>query len=633
MEIFNTKKVLLIAQVVIYISLCQLLRSQNRPDFTKMSSNTTTSSSAQTDIPLEKAYVKYFELKDIEAEFEFSDTTLLKFEIFGRHRSFDTAAFNLGNYGSAHKKIIYRNDRDIYTDIGYHQYDLHKLKLQDLKYYKINRAYNDLYFSPLSGQQNFEVKAKFSKNFANDVNLSIDYERIKQEGFYPDQNTKMTRLGIGIWKHNEEKNHDIFISFLANNFNEEHNGGIDSAYNLNTLLPGTTFRNPRNTADINLSGSSKTRHQQFTYGIDNFWAIKNNKFKMHHQISFEHGYYQMGDDDVGTTSDSLVYLSYLNDSRGIRSVNSFGRLSNQLDIGLDVKNFDLTLGFKYKLLKYNNTIDSELTNDLGVFADLQLELGKVSTLNGFAELGIGENAGNFQLKGNILIKPLLNIHLNAYANLLRYDPSIIQNSFVSTEQYVYQNEFTKANTAHVGGNINFKKLGILLEANTGLIDKAIYNNKESVPMQLDGSTEYFQAIVKQNLFWKFIGLENSAIYQTFTDNIYQMPKIYSQHNLYLQSRLFKKRLLAKIGILFYYTKYDGFLKFQPASGSFYPTSDIIEDFPYAEVYGVFQVDAFRIFFKYNNAVDAFRKEVHYNIVDYPQYDARFRMGVRWIISD
>jgi len=634
MRIFKFIKAFYLYIIIVCFAVKQDANGQSRPDFTKLSSNTTTGSSEQADVPLEDAYVKFFELNDIENIKEFSDTTLLGFEIFGKHRLFDSAAFNLGNYGSASKPIIYKNQRDIYTDIGYHQYDLYKLKLQNFKYYKINRPYNDLYFSPLSGQQNFEVKANFSKNFANDVNLSIDYERIKQEGFYPDQDNKMTKFGLGIWKHNEEKNHDIFFSFLANNFNESHNGGIDtSRFDVNALLSGTTIRNPRGTASTNLSGSSKTRHQQFTYALDNFWSAKSDKFKMHHQISVEHGYYKMSDENVNTALDSVVYKEFIKDSRGIRSFNSFVRMSNQIDIGLDIKNFDLTLGFKYKLLKYNNTIESELRNDLGVFADLHFEIGDISQLNAFAELGVGENAGNFQLKGNLSVKPIKSIELNAFANIIRYDPTLIQNEFVSTEQYVFQNEFSKVNNINLGGSIDFQKFGIQLEANSGLIDQAIYNNIESLPAQLNGSTEYLQAKVKQRLFWKFIGLENSAIYQTFTDNIYQLPKVYSQHNLYLQSRMFKKRLLAKVGVLFYNTQFDGNSKFQPANGGFYPTEDVIEDFPYAELYGVFQVDMFRIFFRYNNFVDAFQPEVHYHIFGHPQYDARFRMGVRWVISD
>lgn len=626
-------KVLYTIITLFWFGFNQDANCQGKPDFTKLSANTTTQSSQQSDVPLEKAYVKYFELKDIEKEYEFADTTLQSFEYFGKHRQFDTAAFNLGNYGSAQKPIVYNNDRDIYTDIGYHQYDLYKLKLENLKFYKINRPYNDLYFSPLSGQQNFEVKAKFSKNFANDVNLAIDYERIRQEGFYPDQNNKMTRFGLGVWKHNEDKNHDLFISFLANNFNDTHNGGVDADYDLTQVITGTNTRRPRSSADVNLSGSANTRHQQFTYAIDNFWAIKSDKFKMHHRISLEHGYFHMGDESVDQSTDSLVYQSYLIDSRGIRSMNSFMRLSNQIDIGLDVKNLDLTVGLKYKLLKFDNTIDSELRNDLGVFGDLKFDLGKISSLTAFAELGVGENAGNFQLNGNILFKPIQSIHINAYADILRYDPSLIQSSFVSTEQYVYQNSFSKINNLVLGGSVDFKKLGIHLEANSGLIDNAVYNSTEALPLQLNGSTEYFQAKVKQSLFWKFIGFENSAIYQTFSNNIYQLPKVYSQHNLYLQSRLFKKRLLAKIGVLFYNTRFDGFSKFQPATGGFYPTEETIEEFPYAEVYGVFQVDMFRIFFRYNNVVDAFRNEVHYHIVGHPQYDARFRMGVRWVISD
>lgn len=615
------------------IGHCQISYTQNRSN-TADFGNTANNQQAEEEVIKPKAYVKTFTLDSILADHTFADTSLIGFETFARHLQFDNAAVNLGNYGSAHREIFHKTNRDIYTDIGFHQYDLNKLKLENLKYYRINRAFNDLYFSPLSGQQNFEVKADFSRNFANNVNFSIDYERIKQEGFYGNQDTKMTRLGMGMWKSNPEKKHDLFISFLANNFNEIHNGGIDTtSYDLNGFLNGTSIRNPRNTAPTILSSEGVTRHQQFTFSVDNFWSTPNEKLKLHQHIDYETGFYRFGSEGIEDANDSLVYKSYITDSRGIRSKIGFSRLTNQFDIGLQVNNLLLKVGLTYKLLHTNNTLDSDTRHDLGITGNLKYSIGKVSFLNANANLGVGENSGNFGINGDLKIIPLQSIQINLLGDILRYDPSVIEQSFVSTESYVYQNDFGKVNAVLLGGKLKLSTIGVSFEAYTGLIDNAIYQDDLSLPQQYEGSVEYFQAKVKQHFFWRFIGIENAAFYQSFTDNIYNLPDVYSQHNIYLQSRVFKKRLLAKIGVLFYNLRYDGGLAFQPVTGAFYPSS-IENDFhPYSEIYGVFKVDAFRIFFKYNNATDAFQPQVHYQINNYPQYDARFRMGVRWIISD
>ncbi|MBT8231547.1 MAG: putative porin, partial [Bacteroidia bacterium] len=563
--------------------------SQNPPDFVTRGAGGSSASNTENQLELEEPYVNYIQLRDISQKVAFEDTTLLGFEIFAKHRQFETAALNLGNYGSSQLPIVYKPTRDIFTDVGFHQYDLYKKDLNSIKYYDINRPFNDLSFSPLAGQDNFEVKATFTRNFANDVNLSIDFDRIKQEGFYPSQETKATSLAVGYWKKNEEKKHNLFISFLANNFNELHSGGIDTmAYDLNGIFTGS-IRNPRGSAPTLLSSQGVTRHQHFTYAMDNFWLTKNEKFELHHQVSFEHGFYRYGDEGASTSQDSLVYLNLLTDTRGVRFINKINRLINQLDVSFKSKQFDLSLGINYNLLSYNNSFNTSLKHDLALSAKINYEIGNVSQLQGSAHLGVGQNAGNFQLLGNLNITPIKQIEIDLYTNILRTDPSLIQEEIYITSQLAYKNDFSKFNSLHLGGKLSLQSLGLSFEINSGLLDKPIYLNKNALFDQLDGSTEYFQATIKQRLFWKFIGLENSGVYQTFTDNIYQLPTFYSQHNLYLQSHLFKKRLLAKIGVLFYNTRYDGAINYMPIIGGFYPTDQENEFYPYSELYGVFKV--------------------------------------------
>jgi len=69
------------------------------------------------------------------------------------------------------------------------------------------------------------------------------------------------------------------------------------------------------------------------------------------------------------------------------------------------------------------------------------------------------------------------------------------------------------------------------------------------------------------------------------------------------------------------------------NGAFYPSPEETGYYPESEVYITAQVKNFRLFFRYDNFSDLLLPEVNYQIQNYPQFDNRFRMGVRWIFFD
>ena len=575
----------------------------------------------------DSSLLKYFTLNDIRTLHEVTDTLFTDFEKYNPTRDFENGALTLGNLGSSHQKIIYTDNDNINTDPGFHQYDLYKIKIKDFRFYELNRPYNDLYFSPVGGQRNFLVKAKFSRDFANEVNLSLDFMRINQVGFYNDQNTKSTRFGVGLWKHNAEKGRHTLISFFANNHNEKQNGGITT----DTLFGKDLFR--LRTAIPTRLSKDTTRHQHFTYSLDNYFDKVGDKYSVHHQIQYESGYFRYGDHDVSTSEDSLVYKSYLTDSRGVRYFKGFSKINNTLDLSFIAKSVDLRIGLLHSYNRYNNNIEINHINDLSAFADMAIRLKNISTFRGHAAIGFGSNAGNLKLRGQLDINPVKNILLKGIIKILRYDPSLLQQKVYITNQLVYDNQFNKLTEIQIGGKLIWTKMDTRLEFKTGIIDNAIAYNSDALPYQLSESVEYVQFKLSHRLKWRFLGIENSVVIQKFTNNVYQLPKFYSIHNAYIQTTMFKKRLLTRMGLLVYIIKNDGALRYMPATGIFYPGGDSIKDYTYSEFYANFKIDRFRLFFKIDNLTDLISKEVHYQITDYPQFDYKMRIGVQWQIRD
>ena len=570
--------------------------------------------------------LRYFTLRERDKIIPFVDTLFDDFEKYQRNRQFESGALNLGNFGSAHQLIRYHSPQNIYADAGFHQYDNYKLSPEDLKYFILDQPLNDLYFSPLAGEVNFLVKAKFVRNFAGNTQISLDYERILQEGFYNHQKTKNTRFVVGLWKQSPKGVHEYFFSFAANNNNEEINGGVS---------PDEKFDNQhsrvRNTIGIQLDDDS-TRHQNFSFNLDNFFNLKEGRYRLHHKIKIESGYYRYGDHDVSTTSDSLVYLDYLSDSRGVRYFLGFNGVKNDFDLSFNSKSIGFKLGFSHYFQSFDDQKKEQNFHDLVLRSQLDFKIKKITDFRGLAEIGIGKNAGNLNIVGSINIRLVKSILVNGDIQVIRYDPSIIHKSVYVTEKEIFNNaDFGKINEFKIGGNMIFEKIGISVGFLSGIIDQAIHYDNQALPIQKTGSTEYIQLEFKQKLKWKFIGIENVLLYQKFSENIYRLPKVYSIHNAYIEMRLFKRNLLTQVGLMFYNIRLDGALKFMPVTGTFYPTDEAVEYFPYSEFYANFKINQFRLFIKIDNFTDMINRKEHFQIAGYPQFDHKTRIGVRWII--
>jgi len=573
--------------------------------------------------------VTYFMVNDLSTDYEITDTLFDDFEKYAEARQFRTGAFTLGNLGSSHYNIIYSPRKEILTDAGFHQYDNYKLAPEDLRYYKLTKAYNDLFFSPVAGQENFLVKAKFSTNFTNDLNLAIDYKRINQEGFYSSQNTKSTSFGMGLWKNNKEKNHQLFISLVANNHNENQNGGI--------ITPFSGVIRDR-TGEAFYLTAADTRHQHFTYSLDNFWSLsKAQKYSVHHQLKVDDGYYRYSDQGAMTSRDSTYYgEQFVTDTRGLRYLLDFIRYTNTVDLSFDTNAVGLELGLLYQHARFNSDAGRAIRNDLIAFGQVKTRLKNIAELTGRLELGLSENVGNFKAEGCLQLEPVKGVKVTGKILAQRYDPAIIEESLSLTFVPVYNNDFRKINEVVLSGNIFWDKINTELEFNSGIIDNPIGFNTFALPFQSNGSTEYIQLLVNQRLQYKFLGLENAVVYQSFTDNLYQLPKLYGIHNAFVQFYLFKKNLLTRVGGLYYSLQSDAALAFSPVTGRFFPTDDrstVNPNYPYYEFYSDFKISQFRLYIKLENANDLFIKDEFYQIHQYPQFDWKLRVGIRWVIRD
>ena len=360
---------------------------------------------------------------------------------------------------------------------------------------------------------------------------------------------------------------------------------------------------------------------------------KDQKYAAHHRLQVDLGFFRYSDAGTITSQDSTFYpVNYLTDSRGIRYLMEFSRFTNTFDVAFDSKSFDVQLGIKYQHSRFRLDEGLNQINDLFAFGKLTAQVGDLAKLQTFGELGIGENVGNIHLEGVLSLEPISGLRLKSNLKILRYDPSLIHENVSITFQPVFSNNFSKINEFFLSGNLYWDKINAELEFNTGIITNPIAYDESALPFQA-GSTEYIQAIFNHRWHFGWIGIENAIVYQRFSDNIYNLPEFYGIHNAYVQFPLFNNQLLSRLGGLYYSIRNDNPVSFFPITGTFIPNPSgfINPGYTYYEFYGNFQISKFRLFLKLENANDLFFPNRNFQVVDYPQFDWRLRIGVRWIL--
>lgn len=177
---------------------------------------------------------------------------------------------HLGNLGSAHQPIVYQPMLRKGFDLGFHQFDLYKLKREDLPFYRLKQAFTNAYFSQGTLQTDAYFKAQFSRNFGKTLNYTLDYKRINNGGAYANQRATNTAFGTGFWYHGPKNRYDSFISYRTNAIAQEDNGGIRTDQ-LNDNNRNNEFSIPT------FLTTARTRHDQRAFAYTHYFRIGGKK--------------------------------------------------------------------------------------------------------------------------------------------------------------------------------------------------------------------------------------------------------------------------------------------------------------------------------------------------------------------
>jgi len=548
---------------------------------------------------------------------------------FDLSRTLPIDYLHLGNQGSAAWAIEQQMNTDIEYDFGFKQYDPYKKQPDSLKYFNLKKPLSDLYFSP-KGQGNFVVKALFASSFANDIDFTLDYHRINEDGFYTNQKTKSTSVSAGLYfgKHPKLK---TYIEFHANNHNEEQNGGVSD-----TTLFDEMFNSNRFNIPIYLNNAS-TRHESFTYVFQENVLLNPQANLFNSELilesKYEHGYYRFFDNQI-EDSERLIYEQFVVDDRGIRTLVNFNKFKNNFTLRTKLKeSLSLDLGIKYHLIKIEDALKNTRLNNLIAYGKIKLNITNDILLKGDLDLGVGNNAGTLGLKSEISLPWKKVLAFKGGFDFSRLNPSYLSENLVITGLDYWNNDFAKPIHSQLWASLEIPKANTKITLAQGITDNAIYFDSLQTFKQLENVYTYTKLKINNTLKLGPLHLDHSILLQEFNENIYGLPNLFIDQKLYFEFKLFKDNLDTQLGVEHRFMPASNMIKFQPVIGEFYPIEDERSALPRLDAFSLFNISNFNFLVRAENIYDLFSNQIRYPIEVYPAYDFHIRISAGWLIRN
>lgn len=534
--------------------------------------------------------------------------------------------------------------------IGLNQFDRYQLGRDDIKYYQIkdNRPYTDLYYSQINQKNNF-IKAEFAHKFNDNFYLALQYSLANQTGYFSHQRLRNQNVGVTLrYLSNDSKYHG-YLNFFTNAVKHENNGGVvdDTIVGLGPdFLANLSVNSNTAQTQYNLTEISYT---QFLYNnkIDSIGAKTKATNEWSHRITYQFNRYKFYD-NLPPTNGAIYGIAYVN-PRGIRQFIRHQLLENELSFrqGIGGSLTSAPLWIKaYVRHSWNAVYQEPITFDIhnltaGLMAQNNPQFKFKYRLEG--RLTWAERQLDFFAKGRVGYDLGPIGYLEGTALFQRYQPSLIDRQLYVSWEQVWDNNLTfkQIQEINFGGSYNYK----LDQKNVGFSFKGevlnhtlsnwVYYDSSQVHQAAE-SVNILQVKVQGNFRISKINLDNQVIWQPVLagQEYVRLPGLLLKHNLYFQSYIFKRSMLAKVGVLFYYNtayKADGYA---PLTGAFYNQNSFVASVdPRLDFYASFRIWQFRFFARAENLLYLLYERNYATAYKHPITNFVVRFGVSWRLFD
>ncbi len=583
------------------------------------------------------------------------DTFLHDFHRFDPAQKPLFAHANLGIIGSATRPVFYESRLRQGFDVGYHQYDLYYLQPEKLRFHLLEKPVTRIRATQTSRQEDRAFEVEFGRNFAKGWRLNLESKSIQQLSSwkYPNQQLENRAVATSLWYNAPSGRYDGFLSYTSNTTEAEENGGILST----PPQSSSSFISP-NDATTFLSDAAQTRHAHRILDYTHYFnfqkqdSITNNTrdFTLSHTMQLRSSTYKYFDesDESNYFADSTYYNNLLVDERGVRHFLKHQAICNTFRLGTYktseakankiVNQRDrIEIGLTHRVHFLNQEVKDSIVNNLFVTGQVNFRPNPKLAINAYAHLGLLDNAGDYRISGDLYFDIGKIGQFSAKASSQAYEPSLIQQQFVVTQQLVWQNDFKKTIETNLSATYQIPSFRLSVTGNYHLLDNYVYFDSFSRAQQVDASFSILQLAAKHHLKIWNIHLDNTVGLQTTTNDVLRIPTWMTRHSLYGQGKLFKKALSFQLGVdLSMNAAYNADF-YQPLIGQFQLQNNTpIALYPALDAFLNVKIKTARIFVKAQNVTHLLADKYYYNYYqtsNYPQLPFFLSFGFDWTIRN
>lgn len=587
--------------------------------------------------------VRYFYADKPGEEFEFNDTLMDYFQQYDPIRMQEVDYGHLGNLGSAHQALQYQTPFRRGLDLGFHQFDLYTYESADLPFYKLDKAFTNLFFTQGSTQLENMFRGQFSRNFSKNLNYSLHYQRINNTGLYRSLKAQNTAFVTGFWYHSPKGKYNAYITYAYNEIRQRDNGGI---------IPSLVTENNRDTefnipVSLNEGAESRYAIREFallhTYNLvgkpDSTQQQPSRSFLIRHQLNYRPTTYKFFDENPDDDND--FYDTLRTDTRGLRYFIRHRSLSNSIRIstgkarsaeGSNLKKQKdlLEIALHHRLHLLGQEAADTTLNDLFLSGRWEFSPSDRLDVKTYAHLGLWNQAGDYRLEGYLSFDLPSIGSLTAQAVTQAYAPAFLTHRHYLSGQQIWNNSFDKTFENSLSGQLNIPKLGLRLGVQYNLVTNMTYFDSLGLARQAGNSVNILQFRAGHRLKWRALNFDNEVVLQEIGGDILRLPTLFSKHSLFVSFKIFRNFLDVQAGAdLRFSTAYLA-QRYQPATGQFQLQNQLeTNTYPALDAFFNFKVRRLRFFVKMENLNSYFTNDFLYLIAYNPNPYAYFRMGLSW----
>lgn len=633
--------------------------------FGEQRGNTSSIDSVQQDVVLDTFKIFYFSPLEFYRERAFDDSLLTNYTHQldpTRQRAFDYQ--HLGVLGSAANPLVFQNNFRQGFDVGLHQFDIYRLSIDELPFYRVERAFTYTEYDRGGDQADSRIEVKFSRNFANGVNLSIDYERLTQLASriqFPNQSTQATAFGFGISLQNESGRYRGFISFVNNKNIQEENGGLVAEPALGgnfsspaaaTVQTETAYTEYRNSAyqythyfnlrkpaapppaEPNLRrrplppmpDSSAANFDSLLRVRDSVRAIlsqppppppapkagffNKQEFLLGHSLTFDQNAYKFFETSPLNNLD--YYAPFLTDERGLRYFVRHRELRNRFFLltyrpettayALPKQSRGLLqVGIDHRLHFLEQEPVSSTINNLFLTGKWHYLPTDFLRLETYGHLGLLDNIGDFRAEGKLdLLLGRLGVLTGKFINQLA-EPSLVYRRWLVAQETLYENALGKILESRLEATYAIPQRRFSVTGGYHLVDNQVYFDTLGQAQQADAPLSVLQLIVRKDFSVGKFHLDNQLVFQRSSEDFVRLPELFGKHSFYYQDRWFRDALGVRVGADLRYTSEYRSLTYHPVIGNFHlQDQQVLPMVPLLDVHMSIRVTKFRAYAKVEN---------------------------------